>query len=916
MSEDGYGSGAFGRWTRDEHGLPAYRYTCDQTSDPRAVTPVNEVWRGPTEHTHQVGNDRLVAAVSNYGVVQVRQDEGSPKFLNDVDPGYHQYGGGVGYLTDGDAVVHTYFDGDMDTFERVFGVGYLRKTINRRPYAVDQIIFAPFGDDPLLISQVTITNHGPSPADVRWIEYWGAKQYQFSNRAWMQGAAAEDLSIVPRLRRNFAARFRHSVSQVARGAGLLDVQTFAGRTEEDERRWQAVQQELEANGFFRGKVRAPVPQADMEDLDPPPVFLVSLDGRPAGVSNDGAAFFGTGGVSNPDGVRRPLGDDLSGTGPETVLLLGRRLSLASGESRTLTFAYGYLPDGVELEPLLDRYRDDVAGLWAVSSRRWREDGIRLELDDEEAWVTRELAWHNYYLRSNLTYDSFFQEHIESQGHVYQYLIGFQGAARDQLQHAMPFTFTQPWIVRETIRYTLKEMKPDGEIPWSIVGHGMWMYAAYRPSDIHLWLLWLAAEYVLATRDVTFLDEVVPLYPVYGEDVVRGTVKEHLTLAFRTFVETVSTGRHNLVRLYNGDWNDSAVLGHAPPELEEEVRERAESVLNAAMSIYVMDIFARMLECVGDGALAREAHDFAAAQRRAVQEQWCGRWFRRAWMTEALGWIGEDQLWLEPQPWAIIGEATTPEQTGVLLEAMDELVREPSPIGAFLHSKGVPEMRHDVGYLTNGGVWPSINGTLVWALALVDGAAAWDEYKKNMLAAHAEAYPDIWYGIWSGPDSYNSVLSPYPGHTQFHPALKPDGPQDIKMRRRGMSWTDFPVMNMHPHAWPLYDVPKLFGLEFTAEGLTLAPSLPKERYRFASPLVGLEKEAGRLAGWYAPAAAGEWQISLTLPPEELARYSILEVNGAAQPLTSSGGRVTFRGASAPGEPLVWAIRDERSIPHRE
>ena len=50
--------------------------------------------------------------------------------------------------------------------------------------------------------------------------------------------------------------------------------------------------------------------------------------------------------------------------------------------------------------------------------------------------------------------------------------------------------------------------------------------------------------------------------------------------------------------------------------------------------------------------------------------------------------------------------------------------------------------------------------------LVDGAQAWDEWKKNCLALHAEAYPDVWYGIWSGPDTYNSVLSRYPGQTMF------------------------------------------------------------------------------------------------------------------------------------------------------
>ena len=56
-----YGSGHFGQWIEDEFGLPAFRYTCDQTNDPKAVTTVNPGILSSTEHIHQVGNDRIVA---------------------------------------------------------------------------------------------------------------------------------------------------------------------------------------------------------------------------------------------------------------------------------------------------------------------------------------------------------------------------------------------------------------------------------------------------------------------------------------------------------------------------------------------------------------------------------------------------------------------------------------------------------------------------------------------------------------------------------------------------------------------------------------------------------------------------------------------------------------------------------------
>ena len=106
-----YGSGHFGTWIKDPFGMPAYNYTCNQLTDARAVSATDKAWRLPTDHTHQVGNKRLVAAVSNYGYVQVRQDEGSPKFLNDYYPEKARYGAGIGFLADDNYLLSTYYTG-------------------------------------------------------------------------------------------------------------------------------------------------------------------------------------------------------------------------------------------------------------------------------------------------------------------------------------------------------------------------------------------------------------------------------------------------------------------------------------------------------------------------------------------------------------------------------------------------------------------------------------------------------------------------------------------------------------------------------------------------------------------------------------------------------------------------------------
>lgn len=231
----------------------------------------------------------------------------------------------------------------------------------------------------------------------------------------------------------------------------------------------------------------------------------------------------------------------------------RRITLESGDSRTLYFLYGYLPQGFEATALREKYQDGREGLWASSSRQWKESGLRLSTPTEPS-VEREITWSHYYLRSNLTYDDFFQEHILSQGSIYQYPEGLQGAARDPLQHVLPFVFSDPQIVKKVLRYTLKEVRPDGSIPYAIVGHGMPMPTSLDDSsDLPLWLIRVASEYVLATRDVSFLDEQIPADLTSGSSTEKVSVRSLLARCYRHIVNGVGNGPHRLIRMLINDW---------------------------------------------------------------------------------------------------------------------------------------------------------------------------------------------------------------------------------------------------------------------------------------------------------------------------------------------------------------------------
>ena len=887
-----YGSSNFGSWIDDEFGLPAFQYTCNQTTDTRAVTQLQPGILAPTEHIHQVGNDRITALASNFGHIRVRQDEGCPKFLNDVDPEMSQFGGGLGYLTDGHESLTTYYDGGNSQFERAFGVGYFRKRVTGKDYSVEQTISAPFGDDPVLISQATITNHRDEAATVRWVEYWGCQPYQFSFRAAIEANAG--IGTQTKLRRDMGRRFSHQVSMIDRTRGLLESKHFEGRSPEEEAAWQRAKAMLRANpnGFI-----APVadlkPGTDFESLDLPQTFLISLDGPASAFSADAGAFFGAGGPSNPTGLKQSLDNKIESTGTHTGLLLERTLRLGPKEARTIRFLYGYLPEGFALDALIPQYEKSASTVLRDSSTMWKQKGMRFDVP-AEPWVKREATWNHYYLRSSQTFDDFFGEHILNQNGFYQYTMGFQGAPRDPLQHSLPFLFSDPEIVKSVMRYTLKEVRDDGSLPYGIVGHGVVApMASDNASDLPLWLMWTVSEYVLATRDADFLNEKIParLSATEGR---TDTVRNLIERCYRHQVNDVGIGQHGIMRMRVDDWNDGLIYTWAQKAFQECV-ETSESVLNSAMAAWVYDEYARLLDYTDpNSTLAQQVRASADHQREATRAQWNGKWFKRAWLGPKLGWLGDSTLWIEPQPWAILAGATTDAQTRELVRNMNDLLRR-GPLGATQMSEG-PDMRSvggtNLGTLELGAIWPSLNQTLVWSLVGVDPAMAWQEWKRNTLACHADAYPDIWYGVWSGNDSYNSPLNKHPGGAANEPFFH---------------GTDFPVLNLHSHACSLYSASKLLGLNFTPEGLNLNLGLPVESYRFDSPLVGVVKTEGRFEGWYAPSRSGRWTVRITMPEKTAGKLTHAEVNGKRAPLKKlPDGVIEFAGAGSAQKPMRWAL----------
>lgn len=491
-------------------------------------------------------------------------------------------------------------------------------------------------------------------------------------------------------------------------------------------------------------------------------------------------------------VLEPLGDTAarprSSDAPHPAFALASEIALAPGADTTLWFRFG-ADDGTTVA--------DPRALFDDSMARLRRRLPRASAPNTPL-AEREIVWHAAILTGGACRDEVLGNHTLDQGSTYSYRAGFNGAARDPLQHALPLVYVEPDLALSVLRNTCSWATPDGDLPYALDGAKRPWTGLFQPSDQNLWALWLASEYAAATGDLRAFDAPLDYDPAHAAP--PASLQDHLRRQFACFNEIVGVGEHGHVRMRNADWNDDAI-GLSGIDRRTMV-ERGESVLNSAFAAWVLPVYAGLCERLGDDATAAEARRVGERLRERVAGEWNGRWYRRAY-APGRGALGDDDCWLEVQPWAILCGAADDGRARELLQTIDEQLRRGSPLGARVRwPLPPPDGVRPPGEGTTGGVWFSVNMTLVWAASRLMPELAWDEWRRMTLAAHADAYPGIWEGTLSGPDAYNAPESSRAGHTWHTPIV---------------SMQHFPVNNLHSHSAPLIAYLRLLGIGPDASG---------------------------------------------------------------------------------------------------
>lgn len=462
------------------------------------------------------------------------------------------------------------------------------------------------------------------------------------------------------------------------------------------------------------------------------------------------------------------------------LRLQRRIRLAPGRSVEAVFWLGY---GATAD--LTAIRQSIS---RNTFRRSRQEWKRLlapvsSMNVPEKWIHDECEWSYGQLLSFTNVDGAVGEFYTSLGGY-----GWGGfCVRECGETAMALAPWHPGLARSSLRWLAKLQYSNGDLRKAHDFRRPPRQIATEPheSDGEIWFLLGCLESAAESGCTDMLEEVVP----FADD-GRATIWEHCRRAYRWIRDGVGTGRHGLVKIWHGDWNDylSSVgrLG------------QGESVMNSGMACRAFSLLAEAARKRGDRVLAADVESALAALRAAVAKAFDRTHFLYGYddYGKPLGGHAEDRVHLNAQTWAALGGCGTAVQRRL---ALRHAVRKCwSPIGLMLMSRPYSSPPPETiswcpippGEGENSGIWPQTVYWAVWALTeaglRADAVRVW---RAMSLRSHSFHHPDVPYGIFNGPDCYSSR----------HAGVR-DGRTQIELSNRAAHVPMNPAIAWQAFAW--------------------------------------------------------------------------------------------------------------------
>jgi cellobiose phosphorylase len=463
------------------------------------------------------------------------------------------------------------------------------------------------------------------------------------------------------------------------------------------------------------------------------VAFFDVDEPTRTVTGSRAEFLGRNGtLRDPAALHRVRLSGKTGAGLDPCAAMQVTFALASGQHRETVFRLGAASNADATSMLVQRFRGSAAAADALAGviEHWRRTLTAVQIDTPD--IALNVLTNGWLMYQTIACRLWGRSGFYQSGGAY----GF----RDQLQDAMALVHTKPELLRDQITLCASRQFIEGDVQhWWHPGSGRGVRT--HCSDDYLWLPLATSRYIVASGDLSILDETAryldgrpvnaeddSYYDLPGRSDRRATIYEHCVQAL---LHGLRFGAHGLPLIGSGDWNDGMNLVGR--------HGKGESVWLGFFLCHVLGEFAKVARLRNDSSFADRCDTEAIQLRQQIEKNgWDGEWYRRAYFDDGspLGSItnAECQIDSVAQSWAVLSGAGDAARSRVAMNAVStRLVRRDHGLIQLLdppfdtsdlepgYIRGyVPGVRENGGQYTHGAIW-----TAMAFAALGDNARAWE-----------------------------------------------------------------------------------------------------------------------------------------------------------------------------------------------
>lgn len=373
----------------------------------------------------------------------------------------------------------------------------------------------------------------------------------------------------------------------------------------------------------------------------------SSDPKPESFDCLKSAFIGNGTVELPQAVKEGWCFESIALGREAIFAFQHNLEIEKDEEKEIAIALGVLNERTSQKININSAKDDYNKTTEFFRNELLNKNIQIETPDDAI---------NFFINSWNKYQNWICFHWHRYS-ASNYVFGFEVVGyRDALQSILGMLPINPEICREKLLYLFNFQFKDGNTCHNFNPINNFAKPSEQ-SDDPLWLCIETFEYLKETGDFEFLNQSVRYYDCDYSEPIYSHIKKSLD-----FVLSLR-GRHGLVLLRRGDWNDALNLAGAKSE--------GESTLASMLLLYTLNEWIKLNEFlkieVENYKLERDALKNSINQNcwEEYKKLQGDGWFIRAISDdgEKIGsyFSNEGKIYLEPQIWAVLSDACDKER---------------------------------------------------------------------------------------------------------------------------------------------------------------------------------------------------------------------------------------------------------------